>query len=268
MRKTQLLLATITGLMSCTGALAASITVDGDLADWGLHRNGNASDWKPDTTLVPNKQQYAVEDQTGGAGTRLNPGWGGQNYDAEALYVSLGADHLYLALVTGLSPNTPNNPAANSYGPGDFAIDFGQDGSYEFGIETTGNNKGKAYKNVVWDYGLWDVNGAYNPANPDPAHPTSILSGDYAGMGTLVYTSIGVNNMGAHKKDLHYFIEAAIPLSAFNGYSGKFDVHWTMNCANDAIQADPDLTIPEPGTLALLPLGLLSLAALRRRKSA
>lgn len=270
MRKSNMLLAAMAGLMTCTGTIAAP-TVDGNLADWGLQRNGNANDWKPDPNLVPDKQQYSVEDQTGGAGTRLNPGWGGQNYDAEALYVSLDANYLYLALVTGLAPNTPNNPAANSYGPGDFAIDFlevGSKNSFEFGIETTGVNMGTVYKNVVWDFGLWDVNGAYNPANPDRAHPTSIRSGTEAGIGNLIYTSNGVNNMGAHKNDLHYFIEAAIPLSAFAGYSGKFDVHWTMNCANDAIQADPDLTIPEPGTLALLPLGLVSLAALRRRKSA
>lgn len=64
---------------------------------------------------------------------RLFPGWGGQAYDAEALYVHLDTSYLYLALVTGLSPNTPNNPAGNSYGPGDFAIDFldfGQAGSF------------------------------------------------------------------------------------------------------------------------------------------
>lgn len=32
-------------------ANAASITVDGKLSDWGLQRNGNNSDWTPDTSL-------------------------------------------------------------------------------------------------------------------------------------------------------------------------------------------------------------------------
>lgn len=246
---------------------AHAIVIDGNLADWGLKQTGQVSDWTPDSAIVPNVHQFTVEDQTGGAGVRLFPGWGGQNYDAEALYVSLDSDFLYLALITGLSPDTPDNPAANSYGPGDFAIDFGMDGSFEFGIQTTGPNAGKVYLVSSWGYGLWDINGNHNPANPDKSHPTSMVAGDQVGEGALIYTSTPFTNMGAHAADKHYAIEAAIPLSSFSGYSGKFDVHWTMNCANDAIRADPELTVPEPGTLALFPLGMLGLAAMRRKKS-
>jgi hypothetical protein len=259
-----LLAALLVGLESTS---QASIVIDGNLADWGLKQTGQASDWHADTTLVPGVQ-YTVEDQTGNANTYLTPGFGGQTYDAEALYAYVDGSFLYLALVTGLAPHTPNNPAANKYAPGDFAIDFGQDGSFEFGIQTTGQDAGKVYHVTEWDYGLWDVNGNFNPANPDTAHPTSIKTGTLAGVGDLFYTNSFFNNMGIYKNDKHYAIEAAIPLFVFAGYSGKFDVHWTMNSANDAISADPELSspVPEPGILALLPLGLLGLVRIGRRQ--
>jgi len=254
----------VAGMLTSAGAQA--IVIDGNLTDWGLKQTGQVSDWIPDPAVVPSAEQYTVEDQTGGAGTRLFPGWGGQAYDAEALYVSINSSFLYIALVTGLHPDTPDDPKNNSYAPGDFAIDFGRDGSFEFGIQTTGSDKGKVYRVSEWDYGLWDVNGNLAPNNPDRRHPTSMKTATQVGIGQLIYTNEPFTNMGEYTSDKHYVIEAAIPLSAFAGFSGKFDVHWTMNCANDAISADPELTVPEPGTLALLPLGLLSLLALRRRK--
>ena len=269
MKKTLMQIMIAAGMLTSAGAQAIAITVDGNLADWGLHQNGNANDWTPNTSVVPSANQFVVDDQTGGRGVYLTPGYGGQDYDAEALYVSKDSNYLYLALITGLSPNTPNT--GGNYGPGDFAIDFGQNGSFEFGIQTTGTDAGKVYKVSAWDYGLWDVNNHYiNTSHlaANPAHPTSIRTGTLVGEGLLSYKNEYFTNMGINTGDKHYVIEAAIPLSAFDGYSGKFDVHWTMNCANDSISADPDLTIPEPGTLALLPLGLLGLAALRRRKAA
>ena len=265
MKKSLTFLILSTGILASAGAQA--ITINGILDDWGLHQNGNINDWTPDSSIVPNNNQYTVDDQTGKANVWLNPGWGGQNYDAEALYVSLGQGYLYLALVTGLHPDTPDDPAGNSYAPGDFAIDFGQDGSFEFGIQTTGADKGKVYRVSEWNYGLWDVNGNHNLSAPDLKHPTSMKTYTQAGIGELVYTDMPFTNMGVNIGDNHYVIEAAIPLSSFGSFTGKFDVHWTMNCANDAISADPDLTIPEPATLALLPLGLLGLVALRRRKA-
>jgi len=46
-------------------------------------------------------------------------------------------------------------------------------------------------------------------------------------------------------------------------------VQWTMNCANDSLQlnASRPEVIPTPGTLALLPLGLIGIGWMRRRST-
>jgi hypothetical protein len=191
--------------------------------------------------------------------------------------------HLYIALVTGLDPNRLNDPSQNTYGPGDLAIDFGSNGSFEFGIQTTGSNQGKIYQDVSWGLGLWDVNGKESkksglPANPN--HPTSIIdgTGNLVGNAILEYTETAFKNMGAYTNHNHYVIEAAIPLIAFTGFSGAFALHWTMNCANDVIQLTSSLptlgsithnrtSVPEPATLALIALGMLGLTTSQRKRA-
>ncbi len=266
MKKSVIHLMLLAGLLSATGAHA--YTIDGNLADWGMQKNGNVADWTPNSGI-----HYTVEDQHS---SYLNPGYGGQAYDAEAIYVSLDSTNLYIALATGHNPNTAQNPGGNSFGAGDFAIDFGKDGSYEVGINIKPawdgfGVAGGIYGNAAWNYGLWNTAGNYDPAHPDPTNPTFLESGDLIGLANLAYTTSGANGYGAWTNDLHYFYEIALPLAYLNtgGWNGEsFNVHWTQNCANDTIIVDPPSNVPEPGTLALLPLGMLGLIALRRRTSA
>ncbi|MDP3032753.1 MAG: hypothetical protein Q8N33_11820 [Rhodocyclaceae bacterium] len=95
-------------------AAALTINIDGNLSDWGV----TSLSWVPSSGV-----HYTVEDQTGGANAYLNPGYGGQAYDAEALYAAIIGNRLYIALATGHNPRTLQDPARNSYGAGDFAID-------------------------------------------------------------------------------------------------------------------------------------------------
>ncbi|MEW5786366.1 MAG: PEP-CTERM sorting domain-containing protein [Pseudomonadota bacterium] len=268
MRSTLFTAILASGFLSTTGAHA--YTIDGNLSDWGITPSNFASSTANSTT---------VEDQTGSGQYYLNPGYGGQAYDAEAMYLAWDSDNLYIAIITGHNPNTANT--GGNYATGDIAIDFGLNGTWDYGIELKGGSgltQGHVYANTVWSYGLWTSTGSYtsNPALADPAHPTSLVSGTDVGNGTVTYTTAGVSGYGSKTTDLHYFYEISVPLSAFGSSldsDADFAVHWTMNCANDAILATGTIdtvttfSVPEPGTLALLPLGLLGMLAFRRKSA-
>lgn len=251
----------LTALMSSS---AFAFTLDGNVGDWGVTQVGSSSAWTPSSGLVAG---YAVEDQHS---DYLSPGYGGQAYDAEALYIAYDSSKLYLALATGQNPLMGTAGGPSGYAAGDFAIDFGNNGSWDFGVESTGSNgmtQGHVYANVNWMLGQ---------AYPSSAHPASILGGSDVGTGSVVYTTAPQTGYGDWTTDQHYFYEVSVPLTAFGSSwanGTNFTVHWTMNCANDAIQASATINgagshLPEPGTLTLLPLGMIGIAALRRNRKA
>ena len=171
--------------------------------------------------------------------------------DAEALFARIESGKLFIALATGHNPLTKTS--GNNYGAGDFAIDFGKDGSYELGInfrvpngtsaiDSFGQHAG-VYAVSDWYYGFWDAAGNQTSNNPDPAHPTSIKSGEKLGDATFAYSTTAKTGYGSYANDGHYFYEMSVDLGLLSGagWDGSaFNIHWTENCANDSILVPPE----------------------------
>lgn len=260
------------GLAFALPGHAGSIAVDGNFSDWGISNNGTAAGWKPTSGIF-----YTVEDQDNSNSGYLSPGWGGQAYDAEALYATWsthanGQTYLDIALITGHDPSTVTN-GSTSFGRGDFAIDFGRDGSWDYGILTadrsTTLHQGDvvATTNADWAKGLWTAPGVYDPAHSQyiTAVKTGTDVGDAALAISTVFTNMGV--LGGN----HWFYELEIPVTAFgqhwtsSGPTEAFTLEWTMLCSNDIITLDPS-RVPEPATAALLLGALGVLGAVRRQR--
>lgn len=260
---------------------AYAITIDGDLKDWIAQPNHSAGDWTPISSGV----FYTVEDQSGLENNGyLNPGYGGQAYDAEAIYVTRDAVNLYIAIVTGLAPNTTSYPA------GDIALDFGSNGSFDYGVIVKSDsqhtnpdsdlnggigNQGQIYRVNQWNVGLWDDNGNdVGNGHGTDKNPTTVKAGTLLpGLATIVYEQAryngsSVNNILGAYAGRHYLIEASLPLNLFTAaeLAQTLAVQWTMACANDVISVnDPLPTVPTPAVLPMLALGILALRHYRNK---
>ena len=259
-------------LGSINAANADTITVDGDLSDWGISPGSGNSVWTPNAGT-----DYIVEDQHA---NYLSPGYGGQAYDAEALYSRIENGTLYIGMATGHNPEKLQNPP-HSYGAGDFAIDFGQDGSYELGINVkpiwdTFGVTGEVYNNVTWGLGEFSDNSLTGYVKSE--HPTSILNGNSIGTASLAISSSAVTGYGNWQSDEHYFYEVGVALNLLTaaGWNGNaFNIHWTMNCANDSIllatvstlPGSGSANVPEPSTILLILVALISTLSFSKRKN-
>ncbi len=230
---------------------SAAIVVDGLVSDWGVAPGAyGASDWTPNSGAF-----FAQEDQNP-AVDYLNPGWGGQSFDVEALYFKREADFAYFAVISGF-PLEGRVYQGGNYYAGDFAIDFGSNGSYDFGVETSGANQGKLYGTPTWQNPLFTICGPY-----------ALAGGTLLGDTTFAYDKTTYIGTG------HYAFEFSIPISLFgsfwtdSSYVPNFTAKWTMSCGNDCL----DLNIPnvphspEPATAVMMMLGLSGLAFSSVRK--
>ncbi len=274
-------------------SLSHAIEIDGDIKDWIAQPEGQADDWTPTDSSV----KYWVDDVEIPNSGYLNPGYGGQAYDAEAIYVKKGETSIDIAIVTGLDPD-----GNNAWPAGDIALDFGfphnddqetteiLNRSFEFGLVTRDDGfgisaaPGTLFSVVSWNYGLWDAPDQEGQSDADfrLAHPATIQSG------TELLPATGESGAGLVYKELtydgdvqtdklgafdgrHFLIEASIPWKLLLENTDRdlrnesFLVHWTMACANDFVEVDPPAgSVPTPAPALLLLAGLIPL--LRRQR--
>jgi len=266
-------------VFSC--GVSADFIADGNLGDWGVTPG---SDWA--NSVGANEW---MEPEVGHRGY-VGPGWGGQDFNVEAVYARADFTYLYYAIVTGF-PDGKVYQNNRAYYPGDVFIDIAPyyqldddddpSGRIEFAIETTeyhhssdkkggkssqGQGPGTFYSNVLPDLAENDWDDLYYPVGIERDGSKRLADGTLIGMTDFAYSD------DFYGSD-HYVIEGRVPLSYFGDLSiDGARLSWTMTCANDIGSVDIDApfrntTIPEPGSLMLAGSGcLLAFGIWRRRR--
>ena len=234
-------------VLSAGSIRADSITVDGSWSDWGI--NPSSGDWSASTGT-----RIFYENYTGTDGTAyLEPGWGGQFFDAEAIYATWSGNSLYFAIVTGFDPDGVKW-GSTLYTPGDIFVNTGD--GWKVGIDL---QTGNVYTNATHSTPGFASSG-----------PFTITGGTLVGSTNLYVPFDGVIT-SYHSGDTtskHYLFEGSLDLGLIGASNADHaGIHWTMSCGNDVAEGSlPKPAVPEPATLGLLGLGGL-VAAVARKKS-
>ncbi len=217
-----------------------------------------------------------ANDEGVGNGGWVNPGYGGQNFDAEYLFYKIQGNELFIGLQTGFDIISQNGQSfgGKQYYTGDLALSFdGSKSNYEYAIDFGNLTKGYNLNQTISSQGVnvgtgVDAAGLYKATswNNDIYYGQSAPYG-MSGGSMLVAANAGnfKEGTGMSGADLSFYNIFSFDLSniANLGQNYILDAHWTMSCGNDAL--DGRANVIEPGSVALLLVGLLGLLMARRK---
>lgn len=221
--------------------------------------------------------------QTAGYGDGIvGPGGGGQAFDVEFLFYKFDQNTgtLSVGLQTGFDISDGHQVYQNkSYYGGDLALSFdGDKSTYEYAIDFGNLTKGYYGTDLgTHASGLYAVDAWNNEvySGHGISHPFAMASGSLLTAGNLtkgsgVNKAVGPHDGTAGTNKVSYFNTFSFNIGALGLSTStlNLDAHWTMSCGNDFLDATADITVPEPGSIALLGLGLIGLVACRRRQKA
>ncbi|MBX3177310.1 MAG: PEP-CTERM sorting domain-containing protein [Candidatus Hydrogenedentes bacterium] len=293
------------GYCSVAGAgLVSGITVDGSIGtDWGVATptGVNGNNWTPTNNLGAG---WVQEDSVTGSNGYVGPGYGGQNFDVEALYTGfdISTNRLYVALVTGFDIEGETVSGIN-YFAGDVFIDFGNylpdsDNVYDLHAGQRSWDLAFILAGATASDTSLDARQAPFVIDDSPTGAPGYNSGPLSAIGGTLQSgavAFGYSNNGAldgwtasQDHNVYEFsyeitdqsiLNQLIYADTGNNYGWGWTVHWTMSCGNDFLNAagylptgttfnTPVVPVPAAAPMGLLGLGLVAFARRRKRAAA